>query len=150
MSEHTTFEQEAISIIKKLEVEKLEAERRVQNAQEVLTAKEEQVARWYAILKDYQEMSDLPQSEHDYRPSVPDEYSRLGPTEMVKLWANQHGGDVLVREVTDLALRVGIYKSRKSASNTFTNILKRHKDFVRIGPGHFHTRRNGQATLSAL
>ena len=143
----TTWEQQTKQVIHNLEAEKLDAERRVQVAQDNLAEKAQQLERWYRVLKEYRELHDLPSSDNDHSPILEDEYARLGPTEIIHYWANRHEGEVILKDLVKTVLRAGVYRDYKQAYNTLTSIVRRNKGYERVAPGHFRSRRNSQGML---
>ena len=143
----TNFEEEAANIIQTLADEIRSVEHRVQGAQEELADKELSLAYWQAVLKDYRARKGYPVKELDVNPVVTDEYTSLGPTEMIHLWARTHGGDVVVRELCKRAVLAGAYKNSKRASSNIYAVIRKRSDYVKVGPGHFKSLRNGQAVL---
>ena len=141
------FEEEASEIIRTLAEEIRSVELRVQRAQEELADKELSLAHWQAVLKDYRARKGYPVKDLDVSPVVTDEYASLGPTEMIHLWAKTHGGEVVVRELCKRAVLAGAYKSPRRASSNIYAVIRKRSDYVKIGPGHFKSLRNGQVTL---
>ena len=131
------FEQNVKQRISELEVEKRDAERRLQLAHEVVKDKEQRLLHWFGALQDYRESNGLPTNGIDHSQVMADEYATLGPTEMVGHWATRHSGNVVVKEVVAAALRAGAYTKYRTAYNSIRATLKRHKGYQQIGVGHF-------------
>ena len=143
-----TWEQETLQIIRTLEADKLDAERRVHVAQENLTDKGILLQQWYRVLEDYRQRNGLPSDGPDLIPAIETRYARLGPTQMVELWASTHGGHVILKQLAATVLKAGAYKEYRTAYNTLRSTVRRRKDFENIAPGQFQSRRNAQGELA--
>ena len=126
--------------IAELEGEKRDAERRVQVAQDAVTDKEQRLANWRGALRDYRESNDLP-DEVEHCQVLADEYATMGPTQMVDHWASQHGGEVVVKELSQAVLRARAYTLYSTAYNTIRGTVRRRKDFKKVAPGRYQSTR---------
>jgi hypothetical protein len=131
------FEQNIKQRIAELEREKQEAEHRLQEAQDTVNDRENRLSHWYGALRDYQERSGLPVRDAEEGQDALDEYARLGPTQMVDLWARTHDGEVTIKDMVPVMLRVGAYKDYRSAYSSIRATITRRRDYERIGPGHY-------------
>ena len=127
-----------------MEADKRDAERRVHVAQENLTDKGILLQQWYRVLEDYRQRNGLPSDGPDLIPAIETRYARLGPTQMVLLWASTHGGHVVLKQLAATVLKAGAYKEYRTAYNTLRSTVRRRKDFENIAPGQFQSRRNAQ------
>ena len=113
--------------------------------QQRLTEVDILLEQWDAVLRDYSEVSGLAVSENS-RPDIED-YASIGPTQMLILWANQHNGNIAIKDLARFAVRAGGYAKYKQAYNSLANIARRHKGFYKAEPGLFKANRNGQEAL---
>ena len=143
-----TWEQETLQIIRTLEADKLDLERRVHVAEVNLMDNGMLLQQWYRVLDDYRQRNGLPSDGPDLIPAIETQYARLGPTEMVLLWANTHGGHVILKQLAATVLKAGAYKEYRTAYNTLRSTVRRRKDFENIAPGQFRSRRNAQGELA--
>ena len=91
------------------------------------------------ILSDYRRGCGLPPVSNDLSPVLAREYSHMGPTELVQYWADNHEGEVVVKELAWTALRAGIFSNYHGAFSSIYMVLKR-KPFDKIGAGRFRRR----------
>lgn len=136
MSEKT-FEEEAIATIQELGEEVRKAERDIQRAQEALAEKEQELSHWQGAMRSFRQRRGYPADEVDYRPVITDEYTTLGPTDMIRLWSKTHGGEVIMTELCERAVLSGAYKTKKQASSNLSAVIRKHKSFTWIAPGHY-------------
>ena len=143
-----TWEQETLQIIRTLEADKLDLERRVHVAEVNLMDNGMLLQQWYRVLDDYRQRNGLPTDGLDLIPAIETQYARLGPTQMVLLWASTHGGHVVLKQLTATVLKAGAYKEYRTAYNILRSTVRRRKDFENIAPGQFQSRRNAQGELA--
>ena len=135
--------EEAITAkLREHEATKLAAERRMETARNEVAEAEQAVEHWQFALEDYRRSHGLPPQSSTPSPVLEDEYSHMGPTELVQYWADRHEGEVVVKELAKLAVRVGMSPNYRHASSNIYAVVKR-KGYEKIGPGHFKKFQNG-------
>lgn len=133
----TEWEKETLDLIHGIENEKIQAERRVEEAKRVIQEKELEIAANYKLLERYRRSHGLPSVPVDHSPSLAAEYAALSPNQMIDRWADKHDGIVIARELTRTVLAAGVYKTYKLASGSVYSTLGRRKDYIKMAPGTF-------------
>ena len=131
------FEHIAEDRIRVLMHEAKDTRLRITRAQTDLADKETRLRFWLGALRDYRDSLGMPTDDLDRIVVVEDEYDGLPPTAMALLWAKNHGGDVVVKEAAQVALRSGTYKDYRHAYNAISAVVKRHRRFHKVAIGHY-------------
>ena len=136
MIAQVTWEHTTKMMIQEMEERRTEVAHQVQLAQEELSALQERLLHWNAVLKDYQ--CTQGDSTNGVRNNInkPD-YDRMGPTEIVLRWVSDHDGDFIVKEAGRAAYEAGAFTTQSYAYKMLGNIVRRRKDFIKVGRGHF-------------
>ena len=137
-----TLEQALVEYLEKHEKVKQRAEERIIEARQQILDADQAIAHWQFVLDDHRKASGQPINKHCISPTLDEEYGRKTPTELVEHWANKHDGEVVVKELTRVGLRVGAWKKYRNGASSIYSVLKRKK-YDKVGPGHFRQRVNG-------
>ncbi len=114
----------------------LTAERKMEVARKEMTEAEQAAQHYRFVLEDYRKSHGLPPNPPNPGPVAASEYSHMGPTELVEYWANKHDGEVVVRDLTNVALAAGVFSDRRHGGSMIYAVAKR-KGYKKVGPGHF-------------
>ncbi len=114
----------------------LTAERKMEAARNEMIEEEQAAEHWRFALQDYRKSHGLSPCPSSPSPVVEDEYSRMGPTELVEYWANKHDGEVVVKDLTNAAFAAGAFSDRRHGGSMIYAVVKR-KGYKRVGRGHF-------------
>ena len=109
-------------------------ERKMAAARLAIDEDEQAIEHWQFALNDYRREHGLEAINHS--PVLQDEYSSMGPTELVEYWANKHDGEVVIKELTHIGLNAGIFKKYRNGSSSIYSVLKR-KQYDKLGPGYY-------------
>ena len=112
----------------------LTAERKMEAARNEMIEEEQAAEHWRFALQDYRKSHGLSPCPSSPSPVVEDEYSRMGPTELVEYWANKHDGEVVVKDLTNAAFAAGAFSDRRHGGSMIYAVVKRKG---RVGRGHF-------------
>ena len=132
------------------EAAKQAADRKLVAVRNIIAEEEQAIAHLQFVLEDYRKSHGLPSQPDKPSPVLEAEYSHLGPTDLVKYWADNHGGEVIVKDLAHVVINAGMYTDYRHAASTIYAVLKR-KPFDKVGPGHFkrqefHTPVNGHSS----
>ena len=148
------MEQVIASKLHEHEATRLAAERKMEAARNEMFEAEQAVDHWRFALEDYRRSHGLPPRPLNPSPILEAEYSHMGPTELVEYWANKHDGEVMVKDLTKVAVNAGVFSDRRHGSSMIYAVVRR-KGYRRIGPGHFkkmptsmHTQEGGGKNIS--
>lgn len=70
-------------------------------------------------------------------PELARAYQGLSLREMLRLWASEHGGDLVMREMTKTLVGAGFFKDGQSAAGSLYSTLDRMPEFEKLGRGHY-------------
>ena len=129
-------EQTLLGLLHTYETAKRDAERKLMRAREEVEEKEQSIIHARFMIDDYRKQCGLPVQPSYRSPMLTDEYANLGPTELVDSWADQHDGEVIVKELTQVGLAVGTFEKYRNGASAIYGVLKR-KPYKKIAPGHF-------------
>ena len=129
-------EQTLVDNLHRYEKAKQRAEEKIIEARHQIEEADQAIAHWQFALDDYRKASGQPTDKHYISPTMEQEYGRKTPTELVEHWANKHDGEVVVKELTRVGLRVGAFKKYRNGASSIYSVLKRRK-YEKVGPGHF-------------
>ena len=129
-------EQTLLELLYAHELERRDAERKLLRAREEVEEKEQAIIHARFMIDDYRKRCGLPVQIAHHNPMLNDEYANLGPTELVDCWADQHDGEVIVKELTHVGLAVGTFTKYQNGASAIYSVLKR-KPFKKLSPGHF-------------
>ena len=118
------------------EATKQAAERTLINTRNIIAKEEQTITHLQFTLNEYRTSYGLPSQPNKPSPVLEKEYSHRGPTELVEYWADNHGGDVIVKDLTRVAMKAGVFTNYRGASASIYAVLKR-KPFQKVSPGHF-------------
>ena len=130
------IEQVFTSKLHEHEAATLAAERKMEAARNEMIEAEQAVEHWRFVLQDYRKSHGLSPQPPNPSPVLEAEYSHMGPTELVEYWANKHDGEVVVKDLTKVAVNAGVFSDKRHGASMIYAVVKR-KGFKRIGPGHF-------------
>ena len=134
-------EQAILELLHKHEAAKQAAQRKLLAAQSAIAMEDQAIAHLRFALEDYRGAHGLPSRPNTPSPVLEAEYSHLGPTDLVQYWADNHGGEVIVKDLARVAINAGMYPNYRQAASTIYAVLKR-KPFDKVGPGHFKRKEN--------
>ena len=125
------------------------AEMKLDAIQREITEANEAIGHAGFFLDDYRKAHDLPPMAYVANQMIPPDFARMGPTDIVQYWADNHGGQVIVKDLAHVVINAGMYPDYRHAASTIYAVLKR-KPFDKVGPGHFkrqefHTPVNGHS-----
>ena len=129
-------EQTFLELLYTHELERRDAERKLIRAREEVEEKEQAIIHARFMIDDYRKQCGLPVQIAHRHPMLNDEYANLGPTELVDCWADQHDGEVIVKELTHVGLAVGTFTKYQNGASAIYSVLKR-KPYKKLSPGHF-------------
>ena len=129
-------EQTLLELLHTYETAKRDAERKLMRAREEVEEKEQSIIHARFMIDDYRKQCGLPVQPSYRSPMLTDEYTNLGPTELVDSWADQHDGEVIVKELTQVGLAVGTFGKYRNGASAIYGVLKR-KPYKKMAPGHF-------------
>ena len=118
------------------EAVKQAAERKLVAARNIITEEEQAIAHLQFVLEDYRRSNGLPSQPDKPSPVLEAEYSHMGPTDLVKYWADNHGGEVIVKDLARVAINAGMFAQYRYAASSIYAVLKR-KPFEKVSPGYF-------------
>ena len=130
------MEQVMTSKLHEHEAARLAAERKLATARNEMIEAEQATEHWRFALQDYRKSHGLPPQPPNPSPILEAEYSHMGPTELVEYWANKHDGNVVVKDLTDVAVNAGVFSDKRHGVSMIYTVVKR-KGFKKVGPGHF-------------
>ena len=130
------IEQVITSKLHEHEAATLAAKRKMEAARNEMTEAEQAVEHWRFALQDYRKSHGLPPQPPNPSPVLEAEYSHMGPTELVEYWADNHGGEVIVKDLARVAMNAGMFAQYRLASSSIYAVLKR-KPFKKVSPGCF-------------
>ena len=93
-----SWEQETLALLQEAEVEKLDAERRLEKARDDLMDKTRAVESVRLVIEQYRHKYSVP-NEHIESPVLELQYSSLGPIGQIDSWASKHEGEVIITEL---------------------------------------------------
>ena len=131
-----TVEQALVGYLVKHEKGKHRAEEKLIEARHEIEREDQAIAHWQFAIDEYRKDHRQPADKHCISPTLEEEYGRKTPTELVEHWANKHDGEVVVKELTRVGLRVGAFKKYRNGASSIYSVLKRRK-YEKVGPGHF-------------
>ena len=134
------LEREIKETIKDLEANKCQVKQRIARQYQTLEEVDRTLRSWYHALADHRRRFNLP-DEPDELDGI--DYAALGPTAMVFEWAENHNGDVVIKDLTRRVLDAGLYRDYRSAYNTVRAPLERLENFSYVAPGHYRMSANG-------
>src|SRR5207249_1726927 len=73
-------------------------------------------------------------------PVLAAEYHRKTAREMINLWADQHGGEIIVKDACQFLADAGLFGSANQAAGTLYPTFKRMPDFERVVRGRYRRR----------
>ena len=129
-------EQTLLELLYTYETAKRDAERKLIKAREEVEDKEQAMIHARFMINEYRKQCGLPVQTTHRSPMLNDEYANLGPTELVDYWADQHDGEVIIKELTHVGLAVGTFTKYRNGASAIYAVLKR-KPYKKIAPGHF-------------
>ena len=141
-NEHETFLRGMVEGAS-LELQTVEA--RLAGLREQLEVLQDKRDSWSKVLVLYLEEHGLLLEEEPT--SVLDIYEKLGPSEMVERWADEHDGIVVIKELVNIAVASGAYRKRQSARNSLDSTIRKKKGFRWLAPGIFERAGQGMLTL---
>ena len=112
------------------------AERRLELVMGELAEEVKAVEHWQFVLEDYRKLHGLSLQPVTLSPVLADEYSHMGPTELVQYWSDKHDGEVVVKDLAKVAVKAGMFPNYRHASSSIYAVVKR-KGYEKIGPGYF-------------
>ena len=112
------------------------AKRRLEAAREELAEEERAVEHWKYALEDYRKSHGLPPQPPTLNPFPEPEYSYMGPTELVQHWSDNHGGEVVIKDLAKIAVKAGVFPNYRHGSSAIYAVVRR-KGFEKVKPGHF-------------
>lgn len=121
------------------EAAKQAAERKLAAAQSAIAREDQAIVHLRFALEDYRKFCGLHPRSSTPSPALEAEYAHMGPTDLVQYWADNHGGEVMVKDLARVTINAGMYPNYRHASSTIYMVLKR-KPFDKVGPGHFKRR----------
>ena len=130
------MEQLIASRLHAYEAARLAAERNLEAARNEMIEAEQAAEHWRFALQDYRKSHGLPPQHPNPSPSLEAEYSHMGPTELVEYWADKHDGNVVVKDLINVAVDAGVFKKRRHGSSMIYGVVKR-KGYSQVAPGHF-------------
>ncbi len=128
------------ALLRQQETERQAAERKMVEARDTVAANEQAIAHIQATIDMYREKHGLPIPKDEQDPVLASEYARMGPTALVKTWAGRHNGEVMVKDLTKVGLKAGVFQKYRNGSSSIYSVLKRGP-YEQIKPGHFRQRR---------
>ena len=112
------------------------AEMKLDAIQREITEANEAIGHAGFFLDDYRKAHDLPPMVYVANQMIPPDFAHMGPTDLVQYWADNHGGEVIVKELARVVINAGMYTNYRHAASTIYAVLKR-KSFDKVAPGHF-------------
>lgn len=128
-------ERGVLETIHELQMARQRAERRLEADRQEFEEAGRGIASAEDFLKAYRRLNDQP-VQVDPIPVPNQEYTRMGPVDLVEHWATLHDGEVVVKDLTKAALAAGVFTHYRNGSASIYSVLKRKK-YERIGQGHF-------------
>ena len=132
-------EQAIVSRIHAHEAAKQAAERQLNAAREAVARAERAVSNWRFALEDYRTACGLPAKSDVVSPILANEYSAMGPTELVEYWAEKHDGLVVIKDLAKEGVKAGIFPTYRHGSSAVYAVVKR-KAYDKVAPGCFRRR----------
>ena len=133
----TTWEQETLMLIHDAEEEKLRAEQRVESAKQDVQKCVVGVQALHATLERYRRKYGMPSGSIERSPVLEAEYSTLTPWEMCRRRAQNHDGNINMKELCHDAVAAGMYEGYKQAAGTFYSLVNRKPEVEKRAPGHY-------------
>jgi hypothetical protein len=123
-----------LQLIRQLQEERQNAQRRLQNAQRDIEEAEHHLAALDTAMRAYRRIAGLPP---DPMPAEsPDEYRNLTAKEMLLKWADFHNGQIAVKEVAKGLTALGLFRTEKQALGTLYPTVRRAPHvFRQLGRG---------------
>jgi hypothetical protein len=142
MNEHETWERATLDLIRRLEGDRLQkAEQRVAAAQRALAAVKAEIDALHHSLKIGRAEFGLSVDE----PGKPDErlvaeYRNLSAREMLERWADAHGGQIVMRELSQFVVSAGIFRDKTQAAGALYPAVSRSEGFEQVTRGVYRRR----------
>ena len=129
-------EQVILARLHKHKETKRSAEMKLYVIQREITEANEAIVHAEFFLDDYRKAHGLDPMVYVANQMISPEFAHMGPTDLVQYWANEHNGEVVIKDLSKVAVNAGIFPNYRNASSSIYAVVKR-KGFKKVGPGHF-------------
>lgn len=138
MLQDKTFEQEINDLIHDAEEERKKSQQRLEAARTAMETANKKLEAALIMLKAYRVKYGLAKPEIAPVTEVPIEYQNKTFKTILREWADNHGGIIVINDVADALLVAGLFKTKQRATGTlYPTVTRQMKDFRKIAPGKF-------------
>jgi hypothetical protein len=131
-----TWEEETLTLIENAKKEERRAEQRVASAERALQAARRSRAALEHALHVYRKSYGIEESK-SVDLELAAEFKDKSIKDMLTLWADKHGGQVVMKDITTFLTAAGFFQRKQQASGALYSTAQRSPEFERVSRGVF-------------